>query len=238
MRFVEIDTVILCGGQGKRLRSVLSDTPKVLANINGKPFLDIVLQHLKGQGLRRIILCTGYKADAIEQYYRQHRQGMTFEFSRETEALGTGGALKNARPLILSDPFFVLNGDSFCPVDMNALMVFHQTNSARVSIVVSHAPEGKTDAFGTVTLDQKARIAYFLEKGSEQKGDYVNAGIYCLGKDVWALLPNSARFSLEYDFFPAVLADKRVYGFLAKDSFCDIGTPERYALAKQKFQSP
>lgn len=237
---LQTDTVILCGGEGKRLRPVLSDAPKVLAQVNGRPFLDILVKHLKGQGLRRIILCTGYKADAIERYYRQNNQGMVFEFVREIEPLGTGGALKNARCFIQSDPFFLLNGDSFCPVDMNAFLEFHHSNSARASMVVSsrrepigRVPAGETSAFGRVTLDDEARIVGFQEKESQEGECYVNAGVYCLSEDIWALMPGQKRFSLEYDFFPALLVDKRFYGFRVDQPFYDIGTPERYDQAKQ-----
>src|SRR3989338_4194162 len=84
------DAVILCGGQGKRLQSIVSATSKVMADVSGRPFLDIVIAHLKKQGIRRVILCTGYKADQIEDYYRKNSQGLTLEFSRESDPLGTG----------------------------------------------------------------------------------------------------------------------------------------------------
>src|SRR5436190_1505274 len=121
----KIDVAILCGGLGKRLRPTIGESPKVMAQVNGQPFLDLVLDYLYGQGSRRVILLTGYKAEVIEQYYRQNSRQLTIEFSREMKPLGTGGALKQAQGLIKSDPFILMNGDSFCKLDYRAFLDFH-----------------------------------------------------------------------------------------------------------------
>ena len=237
------DAVILCGGQGKRLRPVVSATSKVMADVNGRPFLDIVIAHLKKQGIRRVILCTGYKADQVEDYYRKNSplkgtygQGLTFEFSRESDPLGTGGALKNAWYFIESEPFLVFNGDSFCAVDLNALLDFHQSRLARASVVVSRVPAQEAGAFGKISLDKDARILGFREKETDQGGGHgVNAGVYCFNKDILLSLPDIKRFSLEQDVFPA-LAGKGFYGFCVNQEFYDIGTPERYETARQALE--
>ncbi|MCK5179792.1 MAG: NTP transferase domain-containing protein, partial [Candidatus Omnitrophica bacterium] len=90
----DCDCVILCGGLGARLQSVVKDVPKVMAEVNGAPLLDLMIEHLKKQGAARIVLCTGYQAEAVENYYREHDFGMVIDFSREEEPLGTGGAVK------------------------------------------------------------------------------------------------------------------------------------------------
>lgn len=255
------DAVILCGGQGKRLQPVVSSTSKVMADVGGRPFLDILVGHLKKQGIRRVILCTGYKADQVEGYYREnpplkgtYGQGLAFEFSRESDPLGTGGALKNARYFIESDPFLVFNGDSFCAVDLNAFLDFHQSKLARASVVVSSSRShrsppireplaageepigqaGDTSSFGKVFLDEDARVTGFREK--ETGGDQgVNAGVYCCNEDIFSFMPDPKRFSIEYDLFPA-LVDKGFYGFAVDAEFYDIGTPERYAAARQALE--
>ena len=136
MKISECDGVVLCGGQGKRLRSVVRDVPKVMAKVNGRPFLDFILDHLKTQNISRVILCTGYKADVIEEHYRDRDYGVPIESSKENEPLGTGGALMNARGSIYSDPFLVFNGDSFLPVDLQPFLDFHVRTEAEASMTV------------------------------------------------------------------------------------------------------
>ena len=227
------DAVILCGGQGKRLRPVVSATSKVMADISGRPFLDIVIAHLKKQGVRRVILCTGYKADQVEDYYRKNPQGLTFEFSRESDPSGTGGALKNAWYFVESEPFLVFNGDSFCAVDLNALLDFHQSKLARASVVISQAQD--VSAFGNIFLDEDVQVVKFREKEPGQGGHGVNAGVYCFNEDILLSMPDIKRFSLEQDVFPA-LVGKGFYGFCVDAPFYDIGTPERYEAAKQALE--
>jgi len=125
------DVLILCGGLGKRLRTEVGDSQKVMARINDRPFLDILLEYLKFQGFKRCILCVGYKADLVEQYYSGHSQGFEIAFSKEEEPLGTGGAIKNAREFVHSDQFFALNGDVFCAINYQEVMDFHLTNNSR-----------------------------------------------------------------------------------------------------------
>ncbi len=229
------DAVILCGGFGKRLKPVVSKTSKVMANVSGRPFLDILIAHLKNQGIQRVILCTGHKAEQVENYYRENPQGLTFEFSRESDPLGTGGALKNAWYFIESDPFMVFNGDSFCAVDLNALLDFHQSKLARASVVISRAQD--VSAFGNIFLDDDVKIVKFQEKDPVQGGHGVNAGVYCFNEDVFLFMPDAKRFSLEHDVFPA-LVGKGFYGFYADQEFYDIGTPERYEAARQALERP
>ncbi len=223
-----IDAVVLCGGLGKRLRSEIGESQKVMAEVKGEPFLNIILEHLKKQGVERIILCTGYKADNVEDYYRKNNFGLTIEFSKEDKPLGTGGAVKHAQGLIKSNPFFVLNGDSFCEVDFPALVKFYQKKKAGAALVVSQVQDSKD--FGGITLDGSNRITAFQEKQGVDA--YVNAGVYCFNPNIFALMPETDQFSLEYDVFPKIL-DKNVFGFLIEKPFTDIGTPERYKTANE-----
>ena len=224
----DTDVVILCGGLGKRLRSLVPGSNKTMALIHDRPFLDLILLHLKKQGSRRIILCTGYKADQIEKYYRENDLGLTIDFSREEDPLGTGGAIKHARGFVRSDPFFALNGDSFCPVDYPALLKFFFEKESRAVVCVVEV-EHKDD-YGGVTLDEDQRILGFEEKKANTKGKYVNGGVYCLGQAVFDLMPSDERFSIEYDFFPQMI-QCGFYGFIFDQPFWDIGTPERYQKA-------
>jgi len=118
------DALIVCGGLGTRLQAVVSDRPKGLATISGRPFLDILVEELLQQGFDRLIFCTGHGSDQVAAHY-SGRSGEQFVFSAEDHPLGTGGAVRNALPHVRSDPFAVVNGDSFCRVAYADLFAFH-----------------------------------------------------------------------------------------------------------------
>jgi len=200
-----------------------------MARVGERPFLDILLEHIADQGFQRVVLCVGYQADAVEEYYRQKKSPLVIEFSNETEPLGTGGALKLAESLVKVQRFFVLNGDSFCPVNFQKFLDFHLFNRALASIVLSRAKERQD--FGTVVIDGQQKIVVFKEKVNSDALALLNAGVYCFEKDIFQLVPKQKKFSLEHDVFPN-LVDKKFYGFIIKESFTDIGTPERYNQAK------
>lgn len=233
MKISKCDSVILCGGKGRRLQGVVSDVPKVMAQVNGRPFLDLIIEYLKSQHIEHIVLCTGYKADMVEEYYRSNDFGLTIDFSRENDPLGTGGALANARDIVLSDIFFVLNGDSFLSADLKAFFNFHKDKKSLASILVSEVENSKD--FGSLTLDAGCQIVDFNEKKEKGGKRLVNAGIYCFNQAIFSCMPDKEAFSIETDLFPSLLGD-RFYGFRVDEVFMDIGTPARYESAKQKFK--
>lgn len=216
--------LILCGGFGKRLK--FFDTPKVLAKIGEKTFLDILINNLLSHGFENIILCVGYLKEQIKKHVDRH-YNLGITFSEEEVPLGTGGALKNAMPLIKSDPFVVMNGDSFCNVNFRDFFEFHVNKNAFLSMVLARA--GDTQDCGTVVLNGMQRITSFREKAGSIES-LVNAGIYLMQKDIFSYMPRQDHFSLEYDIFPEIL-NNRCYGFLIEGKLIDIGTPERYKTA-------
>jgi len=175
-RLSETDAVILCGGMGKRLRPVVDDRPKPMAEIDDRPFLDILIDSFAEFGLRRFILCAGYMSDIIRDYYAAQSGSRQFIISDEYKPLGTAGAIKNAAELIRSDTFLVANGDSFCPVDLNAFHDFHLARHALMSMVVVETQN--TGDCGLVSLDASQRIVGFEEKTQQSQSRYINAGIY------------------------------------------------------------
>ena len=228
----DLDVMILCGGLGTRLQSVDADTPKVMMKFEDRPFLDIVIHHLKQQGLQRFILCTGYKSDWIEKYYKKNDPGVEIVYSWEKERLGTGGAIKHARTHVKSDPFFVLNGDCYCDVDFAQFYAFHQAKNDLATIVASHVPDSKD--FGSLDIDENDQIHAFLEK-EDRGAAYINAGRYCFTQDVFDLMPVQDQFSIEFDVFPKIV-EKGLYGFRHQGEFFDIGTPERFQKATEFFK--
>lgn len=222
------DFLILCGGLGTRLRAVTGDTPKVMAEVQGEPFLDFLLRYLIKQGAQRIILCAGYKAEAIAAHYKAKFREVELHFAVEKEPLGTGGALKNGLPFIKSEYVFGLNGDCFTPVDYARLLAFHQKKAARATLVGVRV-EGNKD-FGTLVMNDQDEITAFKEKFVTDQVQHISAGIYCFNKDVFAAMP-SGKFSIEYDFFPKMIGN-RFFGHKVDAPFIDIGTPERFEWAK------
>ncbi|MBF0121978.1 MAG: nucleotidyltransferase family protein [Candidatus Omnitrophica bacterium] len=223
------DFLILCGGLGTRLRAVTGDTPKVMADVQGEPFLDFLLRYLIKQGARRVILCAGYKAEALEEHYQQKFKEIEIHLSIEKEPLGTGGAFKNAQRLIKNDHVFGLNGDCFTPVDYQKLFAFHQEKKA-LGTLVAVKIDGNKD-FGTIVTNEKDEVIAFKEKFQTTEIQYISAGIYCFHRSVFDRMP-SEKFSIEYHFFPKMIGD-RFYGFKVEAPFIDIGTPERFEWAKK-----
>lgn len=227
----ESDVVILCGGQGKRMRGVISTKSKTMVEINQRPFLDTIIEYVSSYGFNRFVLCTGYLADSIESYYKNKNVSRKILFSHEDKPLGTGGAVKNSENLIRNNPCLVLNGDSFCAVDLLQFFDFHFKKGALLSMVVVEAEDSRD--YGMISLDESYRIIQFEEKKSKEKA-YVNAGIYLFEKDVFSLIPPDTKYSLEYDLFPR-LAGKEFYGYITREKLLDIGSPERYERAKRFF---
>jgi len=225
----KVDVVILCGGLGKRLRPVINDRPKVMSDINGHPFLDIIIDYITDFESKRLILCTGYKSNFIKRYYRYKKTSLEIIFSEEKELLGTAGAIKNAESFIKSSPFLVLNGDSFCRLDLRRFLQFHLGKEALISIVLTKAIDGID--YGNVVLGESAQIITFGEKTNKCKNSFVNAGIYLLQKEVLSAIPSNKYFSLERDLFPRMIANK-FYGYVTSEMFIDIGTPARYKQAR------
>ena len=228
-----IDAVILAGGLGTRLQTVVSDRPKPLASIQGRPFLDVLVDDLLLQGLRRFVLCVSHQREQIVAHF-QSRNDAEFLFSEEPRPLGTGGAVRHALPLIRSNPFLLLNGDSYCQVNLDALLDFHIARKAQASMVVT-AARGRNDG-GNIERAADGRITSFREKASvsSEHPPLINAGIYVLPRDLPSAWQAPDPFSLERDVFPPLATAGDCFGFLVDSEVIDIGTPERYANAQQQ----
>lgn len=227
----DVDILILCGGAGTRLSSVVSDRPKPMAAISGRPFLDILIGHVSGYGFRRFILCTGHMKETIRACYSQRYSDLEIIFSEEEKPLGTGGAVRDAEPHIRSSSFLVMNGDSFCPLNMREFLARHHEHGADISIALSRVKDAGD--YGIVECDSAGVVVSFLEKGRRREG-LVNAGVYAMQRNILTLIPAGACFSLEYDLFPSYVS-RKFYGYVTDESFIDIGTPERYAAACTMF---
>jgi len=224
------DTVILCGGAGLRLKSITGDTPKPMASIAGRPFLELLLLQLKRHGFSRVVLSVGYKHHLIREHFGEKGFGMDLVYSIEAAPLGTGGALAQVADEITTDCALVMNGDSYAAVDLSRLVQTHRESGASATVVV--IAETRSDA-GSVLVAEDGRVRAFAEKSDVLKTRYQSTGIYMFNKTLCSEIPRSGNISLEEQLFPQWLAQgKRVQAFVFSGDCVDIGTPERYLEAQ------
>lgn len=225
-----MDAVLLVGGKGTRLQPVVASTPKPLAAVGGQSFLELLLRQLVAQGIRRVVMCSGYMADQIEEKFGDGGGwGVRIEYSREEEPLGTGGAVKLAeRFLQNTDSFLVMNGDSFLAADFNELGRFHGEHKGMASIAVVQVENA--GRYGTVLVGSNGRVTGFVEKTGVQTPGIINAGVYVFSKTIFDFIPEGPS-SLEREVFPRIL-EQGIYAAQQEGMFIDIGTPEDYARAQ------
>lgn len=248
-----MQAILLCGGMGTRLRSVVSDRPKPMADICGKPFLQYLLEMLRDKGITEVIFALGYMGEMIEEYFQDGSAfGLKIAYSYEEEPLGTGGAIRNALPKILEEEVLVLNADTYFPMDYQGLLRFHQENDGDFSLATRAVPD--ISRYGAVRRDPAGRILAWNEKlgdGGQQPGEgskqpiegnaqqaassspkslsgEINGGIYVMKKSLIAEIPEG-KHSLEQDCIPKWLSEgKRIFGLPFHGYFMDIGIPEDY----------
>lgn len=224
--------VILAGGFGTRLRSVVSEVPKGMASVAGKPFLEYQIKWLVVQGIEDIILCLGYMAEKIIEHFGDGKAfGVHITYSVENEPLGTGGALRLAKDLLPSR-FLVLNGDTIVDMPVKEMIIAHNASGAIFSIALVRVDN--VAAYGEVVIDKNGRVHAFREKGRHGPG-LINAGLYIMEKSILDAIPPGWACSLEKEVLPRLLAEGRpIYGFVNQGYFLDIGTPENYKRAQEE----
>ena len=229
--FSDLSVAVLAGGLGTRLRPVISDRPKALAEIHGRPFLAYLLDQLLNAGSSRVVLCTGHLGEQIEQAFGKRYRKLQISYSRETRPLGTGGALRLALPHLLSDPVLVMNGDSFCATDLTGLWAWHCNRGSQATMLLAEA--SNTERYGSVKIDFDGTVTQFVEKKQGGSGS-INAGVYLLSRQVIRSIAVGTAVSLEHDVFPTLI-NHGLYGYRQSGPFLDIGTPEDFAAAEQFF---
>lgn len=223
-----ITAVILAGGLGTRLRSVISRKPKVIAEVNNRPFIFYLLKQLDDFGLDKVVICTGYKSEAVKKEIGNKYNNLDIIYSVEEKPLGTGGALRLAMPLINTPRALIMNGDSYLDIKLNVFVEWAQRNKSEVALCLLKMKD--TKRFGRVVLKDEYRIKSFEEKNQNNTPGYINAGIYFLDKELLTTMPINEFCSIERDLFPNWL-DKNCHGYIFDNKFLDIGTPESYKQA-------
>lgn len=231
-RVCDITATILVGGQGTRLQSVVSDRPKVLAEISGKPFLAYLFDQLLNSGIRKVVLCSGYMADKIEACFGDSYDLLSIQYSKEDRPLGTGGGLRLALSCLASDTILVMNGDSYIDANLGAYMDWFFEEERQASLLLTKMDD--TSRYGTVIINKNKTVVAFKEKCDNAEPSWINAGVYLVKRSLVSSIPAGKFYSLESDFFPS-LKGGELYGYCDEGRFIDIGTPEAYAMAESFF---
>ena len=218
------------------MRSVVSDVPKSMALVRGKPFLHYLFLHLEKSGIEKVVLSVGYKSEIIEQYFGQIYAGLSVEYAYEKEALGTGGGIRLAMEKCSGAHVLAMNGDSFFDYSLSHLFEKHLSGSADITIALRKVDDASR--YGTVQLEGE-RIMAFREKSPEAKGPaLINSGIYVIRKKTYMGLTEANKtFSIEQDFFSKYAGKLWMQGAPGADYFIDIGIPEDYARAQVEFEN-
>lgn len=228
----QISVAILAGGLGTRLRPVVGDQPKALAAVAGRPFLAILLEWLARAGARRVVLCTGYRGDLVRQSLGQSFGPIELVYSQEERPLGTAGALRLAYPLLDSELVLALNGDSFCQVDLAAMLQWRAAKAAPALMLLTWAQDAAR--YGQVELDPDGVVTAFREKQPQGGPGWINAGVYLMERRLLEAIAPGREVSLEREVFPAWVG-RELHGYAEGQRFLDIGTPESFAQAQGFF---
>lgn len=224
------EAIILAGGFGTRLRSVVSDVPKPLAPVAGRPFLAYVLDALVRQGYGHAVLATGYMHEKVEACFGNAYLGMKVDYARELTPLGTGGAIVNALQHCTADCVTVLNGDTLFLADLGQLERYADSKGTMLAIVLRAVPDA--GRYGAVETAADGRITAFREKDPSAGAGNINGGIYRLQQSLLDGYAVGQQFSFEKDVMQQRYAEEEFYAYADGAYFIDIGVPEDYRRAQ------
>jgi len=223
------EAIILAGGLGTRLRSVVSEIPKCMAPVNGKPFLSYVIEYLQKQHVDKFIFSLGFKHEMVEKWLNDQYPMLNYKCSVEEEPLGTGGAIKLACSKASGKNVLVLNGDTLFKTDIHSLSDLHHNSGA--DCTVSLKPMQDFDRYGVVELNKDHSISSFKEK-KHYKSGLINGGVYALNIAGFLNEDLPQKFSFENDYLEKYFDKRKMYGMVQDAYFIDIGIPEDYERAQ------
>ncbi len=221
----DVDAVILVGGLGTRLRPLTLSAPKPMLPTAGVPFLTHLIAGIRDAGITHVVLGTSFRAEVFEDYFGTGEQlGVELEYVVETEALGTGGGIRNVAGRLRGDTVLVFNGDNLIGVDLQAMLATHHAAGADVTLCLHQVSDAR--AFGCVPTDADGRVTAFLEKDPEPVTNQINAGLYAFRRDVIDSIPTGRSVSVEKETFPGLLASGAlIVGHQNGGYWRDFGTP-------------
>jgi mannose-1-phosphate guanylyltransferase len=227
-----VDVLVLAGGLGTRIRSVLGETPKLLAPIGDRRYIDLLFDWLRRFGARRVVLALGYGAEAICRYIESHpASDLNISSVVEPSPLGTAGAVRFARSSLHSDPVVVINGDTLIDADLCALLARHRAAAGLGTLLCANVDDA--GRYGRLVLNDSGHITGFVEKDPNFRGAaVVSAGVYVLSGALLDEIAAGNATSIEYDVFQKLPA-ATLAGHTDSFEFLDIGTPESLSAANR-----
>ncbi len=230
------EIIVLAGGLGTRLRSVVSDLPKCMAPVNGKPFIAYVINYFQQQGVNNFIFSLGYKYEKIIEYLSEfitNDSRFTFKYSIEEEPLGTGGAIKKTCALVNNENVFITNGDTLFNADTLLLKNFHYIKKADCTLALK--PMQNFSRYGVIELNEDESLKKFGEKRYYENG-LINGGLYMLNVIKFLSEPLPEKFSFETDYLEKFYNKRSMFGLVQDKYFIDIGIPEDYERAQEELK--
>jgi len=230
------EAIVLAGGTGTRLQSVVKEIPKPMASINDTPFLEYQFNYLLKQEIKRVVLSVGYKYEVIQSYFGTSYKGIDIDYAIEDEPLGTGGALKLAFGKINAKDAYILNGDTFFSVDLFKMGTFHEEQNADVTMAIKRMEN--FDRYGVVEFNSSSgELVQFKEKQFVREG-YINGGVYLIKRSVFEGDGLMEKFSFEKDILETQIGVLKILAFehSADQYFIDIGIPEDYQKAQYELE--
>lgn len=217
--------IILAGGLGTRLKDILNGNPKPMANINGRPFIKILLLKLLKLGFKDFIFSLYYKSEILIEFLNSEKKGIfkniKIQFIVEPIQLGTGGAISYiVNNTSVEDNFIVINADTIIDHGYDKINMSNGNNILVVKV-------DNVGRYGQVVFNQDNKILGFLEKENTILPGYINAGVYKLNKNLF-LNWNNEAYSLETQLFPKLVEARELNAIVVNTSFIDIGIPEDY----------
>jgi D-glycero-alpha-D-manno-heptose 1-phosphate guanylyltransferase len=225
------EAIILAGGLGTRLRSVIADVPKCMAPVNGTPFIAFVIDALKKQGVERFIFSLGYKSKSIIDFVEAGYPNLDKVYAIENEPLGTGGAIRDACKKVKGTNVLVLNGDTLFNANLKSLSHFHARQNADCTIALK--PMINIERYSTVDTNNRNMVIAFTEKKFCQKG-LINGGIYVLNVNSFLKEDLPEVFSFEKEYLEKSFSVRAMFGMRQDEYFIDIGIPEDYERAQME----
>lgn len=218
-----MEAIILAGGFGSRLKSVVNEVPKPMAPVQNRPFLEFIFAHLKNYNVKKVILSVGYLHNIIIDNYGNNYEGIDIEYAIEDQPLGTGGAIKLSLSKIADKEALIINGDSLFNINIDTFSAFFHQSDANVLLALKQIDD--VSRYGCVTIDDNNKITAFHEKGKISSNGIINGGIYLVRKNILDNYPD--KFSFEKDFLEKNI-NNSIFGLTFDDDFIDIGIPEDY----------
>ena len=216
-----MQTVILAGGEGARLRPLTADTPKPLVKIAGESAAVRLLKNLSASGIRSATLCTHYLADRLSAELGTQRAGVRLRYCKEKTPLGTAGCVRAAWR---GGDVLVLSGDGVCGFDYNAVLEFHASTGADVTIVAREVDDPRE--YGLMTVSEDGRVTGFLEKPGfdDCLTNLANTGAYVVSADVVSRIPEGEKVDFAKDVFPQLLSEgKKIFAYIDRTYWYDVG---------------